>query len=318
MTCEISGKKILVTGGTGQVGSFLVEELVKNGAQVFVIGRSEKNLKEIKSLVKTTKIKFLECDLTDIKKINKISKSLSEINFLVHLSSELSEIYDNPIDNACYSVNLNINGIINLLSIVKKLEGVVYASSTAVYGKTGKYPVNEENITNPISFYGCSKLGAEKYLKIFSMFNSIPVTILRYSTIYGPRNRTNQVIPVFIKNALENKIIKLFGKGESIRDFVYISDVINATMKAIKNNQGGIFNIGTGIKYTMHELAEKISKLTNSKSKIIFEGVSDELSFLANAEKSKIILDFKSKVNLDDGLSKEIEWHQNNMKRKYK
>ena len=89
-------------------------------------------------------------------------------------------------------------------------------------------------------------------------------------------------------------------------------------MKAIRNNQGGVFNIGTGIKYTMHELAEKISKLTNSKSKIIFEGVSSELSFLANAEKSKIILDFKSKVNLDDGLSKEIEWHQNNMKRKYK
>lgn len=310
MTRDIRDKKILVTGGTGQIGSFLVEELSKKGANVFAIGRDQKNLKEIKSLVESEKIVFLECDLTDIKKIKEISESLNKIDFLVHLSSELSEVYTDPIDNAHYSVNLNINGIINLLSALIKLEGIVYASSTAVYGKAAKIPVDEKNLTNPVSFYGCCKLGAEKYLNIFCTFNSIPLTILRYSTIYGPRNRTNQVIPVFIKKALQNKAITLFGKGRTIRDFVYISDVINATMKVITNNQEGVFNIGAGRKCTMHELAKKIIKLTNSKSKIIFEGISDELGFLSNSEKAKINLKFKSKINLDEGLLKEIEWHK--------
>ena len=310
MTRDIRDKKILVTGGTGQVGSFLVEELSKKGANVFVIGRDQKKLKEIKSLVKSEKITFLECDLTDIKKIKAISESLNKIDFLVHLSSEMSEVYTDPIDNAHNTINVNINGIINLLSNLIKLEGIVYASSTAVYGKVKKIPVNEKNLTNPVTFYGCGKLGTEKYLNIFCSFNSIPLTILRYSTIYGPRNRTNQVIPAFIKKALQNKPITLFGKGRNIRDFVYISDVINATMKAITNNQEGVFNIATGKKCTMYELAKKIIKLTNSKSKIIFNEISDELDFLSDSEKAKMNLKFKSKINLDEGLLKEIEWHK--------
>ncbi len=313
MIPDIRNKKILVTGGTGQIGSFLVEELVKKGANVFVIGRDIKNLKEIDLLVKSKKITFLECDLINIKKIEKKLEILKKIDLLVHLSSELSDVSTNLIDNAHFSIDLNINGTINLLSYLIKLKGVVYASSTAVYGNMDKKYVDEESITNPISFYGCGKLGAEKYLNIFCIFNKIPLTILRYSSVYGPRNRTNQVIPVFIKKALQNKTITLYKKGKTIRDFIYVSDIIDATMKGITNNKKGIFNIGSSKKYTMNKLAKKIIKLTDSKSKIIFKESSNEINFVSNSKKAKTKLKFVPKISLDQGLLKEIEWHKNNM-----
>jgi|TARA_B110000467_G_scaffold163543_1_gene189818 UDP-glucose 4-epimerase len=310
MIYNIKNKKILVTGGTGQVGSFLVEELVKKKANVFVIGRNKKILKEIDLLVKSKKVTFLECNLINNNEINENKKILKEIDLLIHLSSELSEVNTNLIDNAHFSIDLNINGIINLLPHLIKLKKIIYSSSTAVYGNTKAGKTNEDSITNPVSFYGCGKLGAEKYLNIFCNFNKIPLTILRYSSVYGPRNRTNQVIPVFIKKALENKTIILYKKGKTIRDFIYISDIINATIKAITNNQEGIFNIGSGEKTTMYNIAKKIIKLTNSKSKIIFKESLNEINFVLDAEKAKIKLKFNSKINLDIGLLKEIEWHK--------
>jgi len=310
MIYNIKNKKILVTGGTGQVGSFLVEELVKKKANVFVIGRNKKILKEIDLLVKSKKVTFLECNLINNNVINENKKILKEIDLLIHLSSELSEVNTNLIDNAHFSIDLNINGIINLLPHLIKLKKIVYSSSTAVYGNTKAGKTNEESITSPVSFYGCGKLGAEKYLNIFCNFNKIPLTILRYSSVYGPRNRTNQAIPVFIKKALENKTIILYKKGKTIRDFIYISDIINATIKAITNNQEGIFNIGSGEKTTMYNIAKKIIKLTNSKSKIIFKESLNEINFVLDTEKAKIKLKFSSKINLDIGLLKEIEWHK--------
>ena len=311
MIHNIKNKNILVTGGTGQIGSFLVEELVKKNANVFVIGRNKKILKEINFLVKSKKVTFLECDLNNNAKIKKIKKILNEIDLLIHLSSELSEVKTNLIDNAHFSINLNINGTINLLPHLIKLKGIIYSSSTAVYGNTTEKKTNEDNATNPVSFYGCGKLGAEKYLNIFCNFNKIPLTILRYSSVYGPRNRTNQVIPVFIKKALKNKTITLYKKGKTVRDFIYISDIIDATIKVITNNHEGIFNIGSGDKTTMYQLAKKIIKLTNSKSKISFRESLDEINFVSDSKKAKIKLKFSTKINLDKGLLKEIEWHKN-------
>jgi len=312
MDKNFKNKIILVTGGTGQVGSFLVEKLCKKGAKVFVIGRDKNNLKEIEYLVKLKKVIFLECDLTNIKDFTKISNSLKKVNFLIYLSSELNKMEPDIIANASDAIDLNVKGVIHLLKITPNIKGIIYASSTSVYGKTNKISINEKNITNPISFYGCSKLGAEKYLDIYCKYNSILLTILRYSTIYGPRNRTNQIIPILIKKALKNETITLSGKGETKRDFVYIDDVIDVTMNSINNYQNGIFNIGSGKGITMYEIAKTILKLTNSKSEIIFDGISNKLNFVANIEKAKKNLNLRCKTNIDKGILNEIKWHKLN------
>jgi len=308
---ELFGKNILITGGTGQLGTFLVESLINNHANVIVLGRNKNRLKEIKSFNETKKIRFINCDLIDAQKIESISPIIKNTNYIIHLSSELSTLYTTMLDNAHYSIALNLKGIIRLLRHLPKLDGILYSSSIAVYGKPAYIPVDEDCPTNPISIYGCSKLGGEFFLKLFSNFNSLPLTILRYATIYGPRNRSNQAIPSFINSVLNDKDIELFGDGKEFRDFIYVSDAVTAALSAIKKNESVIYNIGSGDKCTIYELAKNIIEITNSKSKIIFTKKPKGYGIVCNISNAQRKLCFNPKVNLKEGLVNEIEWHRN-------
>ena len=152
-----------------------------------------------------------------------------------------------------------------------------------MYGIPKYLPIDEECPTNPVTFYGCGKLGAEKYLKLFSNTHSVPLTIMRYSSVYGPRNRTKRALPTFINLALEDKPIILHGNGDTFNDFIYISDVIDATKSGILRNQSEIYNIGSGIKCTVLQLAQKIIELTNSKSQIKYSNKSSCLLYTSDA-----------------------------------
>ena len=303
-------KNILITGGTGQIGSFLSESLVDNGANVTVLGRKISNLKEIKSLVESKKIKFVEYDLINEKNLELVRTKLENIDYLLHFSSEMAELFSSLLKNAMHSVNLNLKGIIQLLKFLPHLDGILYASSIGVYGIPKYLPIDEECPTNPVTFYGCGKLGAEKYLKLFSNTHSVPLTIMRYSSVYGPRNRTKRALPTFINLALEDKPIILHGNGDTFNDFIYISDVIDATKSGILRNQSEIYNIGSGIKCTVLQLAQKIIELTNSKSQIKYSNKSSDYDYVFDISKAKNNLGFFPKVSIEEGLMKEIACHK--------
>lgn len=307
---KIKNKNILITGGTGQIGSFLSESLVDNGANVTVLGRKISNLKEIKSLVESKKIKFVEYDLINEKNLELVRTKLENIDYLLHFSSEMAELFSSLLKNAMHSVNLNLKGIIQLLKFLPHLDGILYASSIGVYGIPKYLPIDEECPTNPVTFYGCGKLGAEKYLKLFSNTHSVPLTIMRYSSVYGPRNRTKRALPTFINLALEDKPIILHGNGDTFNDFIYISDVIDATKSGILRNQSEIYNIGSGIKCTVLQLAQKIIELTNSKSQIKYSNKSSDYDYVFDISKAKNNLGFSPKVSIEEGLMKEIAWHK--------
>ena len=307
---EIKNKNILVTGGTGQIGSFLTEFLVAGGANVTVLGRKISNLKEIKPLVESNKIKFIECDLINEKNLESVKTKLENIDYLLHFSSEMAELFSSLLKNAMHSVNLNLKGIIQLLKFLPHLDGILYASSIGVYGIPKYLPIDEECPTNPVTFYGCGKLGAEKYLKLFSNTHSVPLTMMRYSSVYGPRNRTKRALPTFINLALEDKPIILHGNGDTFNDFIYISDVIDATKSGILRNQSEIYNIGSGIKCTVLQLAQKIIELTNSKSQIKYSNKSSNHDNVFDISKAKNNLGFFPKVSIEEGLMKEIAWHK--------
>tara|TARA_Y100001949_G_scaffold52898_1_gene44562 strand:- start:211 stop:1146 length:936 start_codon:yes stop_codon:yes gene_type:complete len=307
---KIKNKNILITGGTGQIGSFLSESLVDNGANVTVLGRKISNLKEIKSLVESKKIKFVEYDLINEKNLELVRTKLENIDYLLHFSSEMAELFSSLLKNAMHSVNLNLKGIIQLLKFLPHLDGILYASSIGVYGIPKYLPIDEECPTNPVTFYGCGKLGAEKYLKLFSNTHSVPLTIMRYSSVYGPRNRTKRALPTFINLALEDKPIILHGNGDTFNDFIYISDVIDATKSGILRNQSEIYNIGSGIKCTVLQLAQKIIELTNSKSQIKYSNKSSDYDYVFDISKAKNNLGFFPKVSIEEGLMKEIAWHK--------
>ena len=307
---KIKNKNILITGGTGQIGSFLSESLVDNGANVTVLGRKISNLKEIKSLVESKKIKFVEYDLINEKNLELVRTKLENIDYLLHFSSEMAELFSSLLKNAMHSVNLNLKGIIQLLKFLPHLDGILYASSIGVYGIPKYLPIDEECPTNPVTFYGCGKLGAEKYLKLFSNTHSVPLTIMSYSSVYGPRNRTKRALPTFINLALEDKPIILHGNGDTFNDFIYISDVIAATKSGILRNQSEIYNIGSGIKCTVIQLAQKIIELTNSKSQIKYSNKSSNHDNVFDISKAKNNLGFFPKVSIEEGLMKEIVWHK--------
>ena len=308
MAFKIAEKNFLITGGTGQTGSFLTEKLLENKANVTVIGRNGNDLKEIQYLVDTKKIKFVECDLTNESRIKTIGPLLQNVDFLVHLSSEFSFIEPNSLSSAHHTVELDIKGTILLLRQLNQLQGILFTSSAAVYGKPSYIPTDELCPIRPISFYGCSKFATEKYLKLHSSNKDVPLTILRISNVYGQRDRSNQMIPIFTRKALRNEPIKLNENGS--RDLIHVSDVIEAIMSAIKLNQNNLFNIGTGIKFSNHFILKKIIEITKSQSEILRLEKSEDDNFVYDISKATAKLGINPKVSIERGLVDEILWHK--------
>jgi len=312
MNYDLRGKQVLVTGGTGQIGSFLIEFLLKEKANVLVLGRDEKNVKDLDSLVKNKLFKFIKCDLIKQTDFDNIHKLISETQYLVHLASDLSPESDNLFLDAINSVNSNLLIMPHLLKRLQQLEGIFYSSSVAVYGIPDSLPLDEKSSTNPMTFYGCGKLGAEKYLQLHSTLKSIPLEILRFVSIYGPRNRSQQVIPTLIKKAITNESITLSGKGKNYRDFLHVFDAVSVILLAIKENQNNCYNIGSGTKCTILHLAETIIEATQSKSKISLLDTTPGFDSVTDISKAKENLNFNPQISLYEGLKTEVAWHKEN------
>ena len=314
MIFDVSKKNFLVSGATGQVGSFLVEKLVKEKANVIVLGRNKKNLKEIKRLVDDGKIEFIECDLTDEKRIKSIGPLLENVDFLAHLSSEYRFHSPNSFSSAFHTIELDLKGTIYLLRELKKLRGILFTSSVAVYGNPSYLPVDESCPINPNYFYGSGKFGTEKFLQLFSKNENIPLTILRIAAVYGPRDRSNQIIPLFIKKALLGETITLH--GDASRDFIYISDLIELIMSAIKQNKNDLMNIGSGKKISIQYIAKKIIEITNSKSKISYSTKPTGYDVICDISRSIKNLEYSPKISIEKGLDEEIVWYKKSVKLK--
>lgn len=312
MNYDISSKEILITGGTGQVGSLLIENLLTENVDITVLGRNRNNLKEIEPLVKKNLIKFIQCDLTKEHDLDNIKKFISNTNYLVHLASDLNPESENPFVDAFNSIVTNFQIIPNLVKHLQHLDGICYSSSVAVYGVPNNLPLNEKSPTNPTTFYGCGKLGAEKYLQLHCTAKSIPLEILRLAPIYGPRNRSKQVIPTLIKKAIKNETITLSGNGKTFRDFLHVIDAIDAITLCIHENKNNCYNIGSGIKNTIKEVAETIIDITNSKSILSLTNNMEGFNSLIDISYTTQNLNFIPKISLNEGLKSEITWHQEN------
>jgi UDP-glucose 4-epimerase len=309
MTYKISNKKILITGATGQIGSFLIERLVKENAEIYAVGRNKNELKEIQPFVESKKIKFLECDITNEKSIEKNSKFLNDINFFVHLSSGYRFSSSDLMVSNHHTIEHDLKGTIKILKKFKNLEGVLFASSVSIYGKPGYLPVDEDCSVNPNHFYGVGKFGAEKILQSFTLKNKIPLTILRIAAVVGERDRSNQIIPICVNKALKNETINVNGK--SSRDYIHIFDLIEFLIRAIKKNKNDIMNIGSGEKTSAVKIIKKIIKLSNSKSKITYSKISIGYEVVCDISKAVKNLHYTPKYSIERGILDEINWYKN-------
>ncbi len=258
-------KKALVTGGAGFIGSHLCEELVTRGFPVISIddysAGKKFNLQHLKKFKNFTEIK---CDITDPLKLGRYFKGV-DIVFHNAASKKSVCLIDPRRD-----LQVNGGGAFNLLeqAIKHKVKKFVHASTGSVYGEPIYFPTDEKHPTNPVSFYGASKLAAEKYVHIFHHLYGLNTTILRYFHVYGNRQEFSDyggVISIFTSRLSEGKTPIIFGTGRQERSFTYVKDVVRANLLVAIRNQtnGQIYNCASAIKITINDLCKFMLKAFN-------------------------------------------------------
>ena len=314
-------KRVLVTGADGFIASHLTEKFIDIGAKVTVIirgtsknGTNKNTFQNLtKNYVKKIK-KIISCDISSSDVINHIVKSKPDFIFHLAASAYVPYSFDNPLE-----VNeANTLGTLNILEATKllpRLKRVICTSSSEVYGSALTKSINENHPLNPTSPYAASKAAADRYCYSYIKTYDLPITIIRPFNTYGPRH-TYDVVPKFIKMALSNTDITVHGSGNQSRDLTYVSDAVDAFLKvgASKKTNKIVVNFGTGKHHTIIFLAKAIKRLSKSNSKIIFinERKAEVQRLTCDATLCKKLTRWKPKVDIIQGLKKNIEWAKKN------
>ena len=301
---EYKGKNILITGGAGFIGSHLVDKLAPEN-EVFVLDNlfsgSLANLEKSNS-----RITFIKGDVCDKGLVEDI---VAKVDFIFHLAADVGNV--RSIKDPVANMEVNVRGTLNLLEacLSSNIQRFVYSSSAAIYGEARYLPIDEDHPLNPESPYAVSKLAAEKYVFAFYKVHGLPTTSLRYFNVYGPRQEGSEygnVIPIFLRRIGEGKPLIIFGDGNQTRDFVFVEDIVQANILAATQPQaiGGIFNIATGKKTSVNELAELVEKITGKNTQIIHNKprAGEVRDSQANLEKAGKTLEYKPQISLEEGL----------------
>ncbi|PXF51461.1 MAG: GDP-mannose 4,6-dehydratase [Candidatus Methanophagaceae archaeon] len=299
--------KAVVTGGAGFIGSNLTEELAKEQENEVVVvdnlstGRRE-NLQNLKNLKKCL---FVEGSVTDLDLVRGVFKGCDFVFHQAAIPSVPRSVKDPLTTN-----NANTNGTLNVLVAARDcgVKKVVFASSSSVYGDTPELPKREEMTPNPLSPYAVTKLVGEYYCKVFEEVYGLKTVSLRYFNVYGPRQDPHSdyaaVVPKFVKSVSENKPPVIFGDGEQTRDFTFVKDVVRANLLAAKSGATGVFNIASGRRVSINELAEKIIKIQGKELEPVHseprEGdVKHSLGDISRAQRG---FGFEPRYSLEEGL----------------
>ena len=300
-------KKYVITGGAGFIGSHIAEELTKEDCEIIIIDNLRTgNVNKLSGILH----KFIE---DDIRNLNCLKKAFAGVDTVFHLAAALSvpESMEKPLE---YN-DINVNGTLNVINAALEtgVRRIVFSSSAAIYGDNPELPKVEMMTPEPLSPYAVNKIDGEYYLKIFATGKLSAVT-LRYFNVFGPRQDPDSpyaaAIPIFIHRALKNQNINIYGDGQQTRDFVFVKDVARANLHA-RTAPAGIYNVGNNSTTAIQPLAEKIIKLTNSKSKLINvpERPGEVKHSRASIEKI-ISTDWQPSLPFDSALKKTIEYYK--------
>lgn len=317
------GKKALVTGAGGFIGSHLVEQLVAEGARVrgFVHYNSRGDAGWLSFSPKEIidQVHIVAGDLCDS---DAIHKAVDECQVVFHLGALISIPYSylHPLEVA----ETNLLGTINILTACDRLrvERLVHASTSEVYGTAQRVPIDENHVLQGQSPYSASKIGADKLAESFHCAYRLPVVTVRPFNTFGPRQSARAVIPTIITQALGQSTIKL-GNLETTRDFTYVADTVQGFIKAAEapNVVGKVLNLGTGSEIAIGALVEKILRLTGSSAKIEIDPVrlrpaeSEVMRLVSDNTRAREALGWTPRTSLDAGLKETVEWVRENLSR---
>jgi UDP-glucose 4-epimerase len=306
----MKNKRVLITGGAGFIGSNLAEELVRKGSDVVILDDlstgKEENIKEFKDSVR-----FVKGSITDLELLKELFRDVDCVFHQAAIPSVQRSVEDPLATN-----EVNVKGTLNVLVAARdsEVEKVVYASSSSVYGDTPELPKREEMKPNPKSPYAVSKLTGEEYCAVFSEVYGLKTVSLRYFNVYGPRqdpySEYAAVIPRFITRGLKNKPPIIYGDGNQTRDFTFVKDAVKANILAMGNNAEGIFNIASGKRISINELANEIMEIVGIRLKPIYDKPreGDIKDSLGDISRAKDKIGYEPKYNLEEGLKETIEY----------
>ncbi len=250
--------KALVTGGAGFIGSHLVDALILNGAEVFVID----NFSSGHSSNLNTAAALYQLDICDSQVKQLIKEIKPDVLFHLAAQADVGRSVRNPAEDA----RVNIDGTIHLLEacVEESVKNFIFSSTSAVYGNVEREIITEDELTSPSSFYGFSKLAAECYIKLFHKLFGLPYTILRYANVYGPRQLPKGdggVVAVFLERLNSGEAILIQGDGEQTRDFIYVEDVVAANLAAAEYATNTAMHVSTGISISINSLLDTLTKI---------------------------------------------------------
>lgn len=287
--------KSLVTGGAGFIGSNLVEKLLEQGDMVVVVDNESAN---------THKETYWNDDAINITMdVNDpaMKNAVTGIDRIFHLAADISIQYS--IENPVGTYANNVHGLLNVLEIARTqgIKKVVFSSTAAIYGLTDKVCV-ETDTPDPLNPYSVSKLAGEHLMKMYNDLYGIQTASLRYFNVYGPRqSNTGQYAPVvgiFQKQKAQNSALTIVGDGKQTRDFVHVSDVAAANILVSESDATGVYNVGTGVEYSVNQIADMISDVQRN----IPPRVGEAKRSLADSSKIRS-LGWEPKVKLEDWVN---------------
>ncbi len=317
-------KNVLITGGLGFIGSNLALKLISLEANIKIIDNLNPlyggNLYNILGI--ENKIEIVKNDIRD----SNIMLSLIEKSDLIfHLAAQVS--YIDSLNIPFEDLDLNARATLNILETCRKYNPkakIIFSSSRMVYGKVEKPLITENCDTNPLSLYGIHKLTSEKYLLMYYKDFGIPCSILRLTNPYGPRQQVKHskysLVGWFIRQAMEGKVIKIYGDGLQLRDYIYVDDIVGAMIKCAESEKaiGEIINIGSGV-------SSRFSDMVQSVVSCVKSGKVEYISWPKDYEKvetgditvdiSKLqeLTKWKPNVSLEEGIQLTYEYYKKNI-----
>lgn len=305
--------RILVTGGAGFIASHIVDAYINEGHDVSIIDNLSTGRKENIN----PNARFYYADIR-----NDLSSLIKEIKpeIINHHAAQID--VRASVENPAFDAEANIIGTLNIIEAGMKngLKKFIFASSGgAIYGEQDYFPADELHPIRPVSPYGISKLAAEKYLYYYKYNFGLDYIALRYSNVYGPRqNHLGEagVVAIFTHKLIRGDHPVINGDGEQTRDYIYVTDVVKANMKALEVNISGEFNVATEIETSVNELFERLVKASGRSVKAIHGPAKkgEQRRSCLTYKKAKDILDWEPNFHLSEGLSNTFEWFLKNTK----
>jgi nucleoside-diphosphate-sugar epimerase len=306
--------RYLVTGGAGFIGSNIVDELVRRGHKVVVLddlsAGKESNLADVRA-----KIDLRVGSITDLAAVQ---SACNGADYVIHLAARTSvpRSVQNPIETNF----VNIDGTLNVLVAARdaKVRRIVFAASSSAYGETPTLPKTEAMPADPISPYGITKYVGELYAKVFGRVYGLENACVRYFNVFGPRqdpsSQYSGVLSRFMLAVIEGQQPVVFGDGEQSRDFTFIENIVDETLRACEAQgaSGMVFNGGTGARITLNQVLKLLEKISGKKIQAKYDPprTGDIRDSQADISLAQEVLGYKPLVHFEQGLQRTWEWYK--------